>query len=143
RLPIRNERPPPVTQCLAVRIQVGAMMVAEQVSLPLENSRAAHGPLLAYPPPMMGCTALVMGGAGASAAAAVGESSARTVTAAAVRAGKSRDMRKVPRFLGHAAGACGCGGERPDGPRRPELVPVTGEFAAGSPQDSGGSWNGG
>ncbi len=42
---MRNESPPPVTQCLAVRIHVGAMIVAEQVSRPLESSRAAHGAL--------------------------------------------------------------------------------------------------
>src|SRR5690606_9765372 len=94
RLPMRKDSPPPVRQCLAVRIQVGGMIVAEQVSLPLENRRAAQGPLEAGPPPMMGCGALVTGGAGASAAAAVGLRSARTVTAAAASAGTSRDMRK-------------------------------------------------
>ncbi|MBE9500032.1 hypothetical protein IHE61_23930 [Streptomyces sp. GKU 257-1] len=30
------------------------MIVELQVCLPPENSRAAHGPLCAYPPPMMG-----------------------------------------------------------------------------------------
>ncbi len=43
RLPMRKERFPPLTQCLAVRIQVGEMMVDEQVWVPLENSRAAQG----------------------------------------------------------------------------------------------------
>ncbi len=43
RLPMRKARLPPLTQCLAVRIQVGEMMVEVQVCWPLENSRAAQG----------------------------------------------------------------------------------------------------
>jgi hypothetical protein len=79
------------------------MIVAEQVSLPFEKSRAAQGALVAWPPPMI----WVLGGGaswsgGAGAAVADGAKSERTQAAAAATAGMSRDMRMMPRFARHA-----------------------------------------
>src|SRR5689334_25380719 len=94
RLPTRNVYvPAPATQCCAVRIQVGAMIVAEQFSRPLTKSRAAQGALDAVPPPMMN-------GVTPSPGAGWAEAGAREANAtSAVAAPISADRVRLNRML--------------------------------------------